>query len=397
MYFHPYYIVSSGGEYMTVSETAGSVTVILPDRISEKNATEVRDELLAVVEKNKNKEFFFDCSALIYISSAGLRSLLTVQKRNKKKIILQNTSNEVRDILEVTGFNQILEVEEKIRTINLDECRYLGESVNGTLYRFRSGTMVKIYRDDVTIDDVKKEREQAKNALISGVPTAISFAIVRALNHENNYGIVFEEIEAKTLAQELYEHPDQIIRYADEFGGFMRDLHRIEIDPGMLPSIKSRYRGWLEQVRNKLNHTVWTVMSDLIERMADCNTFVHGDISLNNVFLVDGEMMIMDMASCGYGHPIFDLQSVYATLVAIEKGRPGYCMETMGLKPEFCRSFWQEFIDAYLGNVEKPDEFKSKEYKIVQQGDRMIKADNDKLDTLLEQYYVLKEKLISAL
>ena len=63
------------------------------------------------------KELVLDCSGLDYISSAGLRLLLIIQKRmaSKKGIFrLVNTKKEVReifDIFDLTGFSSILTIE----------------------------------------------------------------------------------------------------------------------------------------------------------------------------------------------------------------------------------------------------------------------------------------------
>ena len=55
----------------------------------------------------------FDLEKLQYISSAGLRVLLTAQKIMNKKgsMLVRNASDEVREIFDVTGFSDILTIE----------------------------------------------------------------------------------------------------------------------------------------------------------------------------------------------------------------------------------------------------------------------------------------------
>ena len=55
----------------------------------------------------------FDLEKLQYISSAGLRVLLSTQKVMMKqgKMILRNVPAEIMDIFEVTGFSDILTIE----------------------------------------------------------------------------------------------------------------------------------------------------------------------------------------------------------------------------------------------------------------------------------------------
>ncbi len=61
----------------------------------------------------KVDEFVFDFAKLDYISSAGLRVLLVSQKTMSKKggMKIINVSETVMEILEVTGFSDILTIE----------------------------------------------------------------------------------------------------------------------------------------------------------------------------------------------------------------------------------------------------------------------------------------------
>ena len=58
-------------------------------------------------------ELTFDLRETAYISSAGLRILLIAQKRMNKqgKMTVTNANSDLMDILEVTGFTDILTIE----------------------------------------------------------------------------------------------------------------------------------------------------------------------------------------------------------------------------------------------------------------------------------------------
>ena len=60
------------------------------------------------------EEVIIDMKELDYISSAGLRVLLSMQKvMNKQgKMTITNVCENVMDIFEVTGFSDILDIEE---------------------------------------------------------------------------------------------------------------------------------------------------------------------------------------------------------------------------------------------------------------------------------------------
>ena len=59
-------------------------------------------------------ELIIDLAELTYISSAGLRVLLSAQKVMNKQgnMIIRNVNQDIMDIFEVTGFVDILNIEE---------------------------------------------------------------------------------------------------------------------------------------------------------------------------------------------------------------------------------------------------------------------------------------------
>ena len=59
-------------------------------------------------------ELIFDLADLSYIASAGLRTLLVAQKRMKKQgdMRLRNVQDDVREVLDMTGFIDFLRIEE---------------------------------------------------------------------------------------------------------------------------------------------------------------------------------------------------------------------------------------------------------------------------------------------
>ena len=68
---------------------------------------EVKDNIEGV------EKLDFDFADLAYISSAGLRVLLSAQKiMNKQgKMVVKNCSDEIKEIFEVTGFSDVLTIE----------------------------------------------------------------------------------------------------------------------------------------------------------------------------------------------------------------------------------------------------------------------------------------------
>ena len=63
--------------------------------------------------QNADKEIILDCSKLEYISSSGLRILLLIRKeayRKGGKTIITGLSDDIRQVLLVTGFINLFEI-----------------------------------------------------------------------------------------------------------------------------------------------------------------------------------------------------------------------------------------------------------------------------------------------
>ena len=98
---------------MTVEKVldAENLVVKVAGRLDTTTAPELEEELRNSVENIK--ELTLDLSDLEYISSAGLRVLLAVQKiMNKQgKMVVTGVKDVVAEVFEVTGFSEILTIE----------------------------------------------------------------------------------------------------------------------------------------------------------------------------------------------------------------------------------------------------------------------------------------------
>ena len=95
-----------------VSDLNGSnLTISLEGRLDTNTSPQLEEKLKASI--NNVTELVFDIEKLQYISSAGLRVLLSAQKiMNKQgRMVVKNSSEEVREIFDVTGFSDILTIE----------------------------------------------------------------------------------------------------------------------------------------------------------------------------------------------------------------------------------------------------------------------------------------------
>ena len=96
---------------MTVTKNQNGSTVILTveGRLDTLTAPQLEKEIGEITNADSLE---FDFSKLEYISSAGLRLLLSTHKNYAKKagIVITNVNETVLDIFDVTGFKDILNI-----------------------------------------------------------------------------------------------------------------------------------------------------------------------------------------------------------------------------------------------------------------------------------------------
>lgn len=87
------------------------LAVALDGRLDTTTAPNLENELKTSLDGVTS--LIFDLGQLQYISSAGLRVLLSAQKTMNKQgsMVVRNASESVKEIFDVTGFSDILTIE----------------------------------------------------------------------------------------------------------------------------------------------------------------------------------------------------------------------------------------------------------------------------------------------
>lgn len=95
---------------MTIERIAegGALTLVLTGRLDTTTAPRL-DAALEVLDGVS--ALTLDFSALEYLSSAGLRVLLSAHKRMKGRMTVRNVNETIREVFEVTGFLDVLHIE----------------------------------------------------------------------------------------------------------------------------------------------------------------------------------------------------------------------------------------------------------------------------------------------
>lgn len=323
------------------------VVAYLEGRISSANAEETQRELLTIMENHPGRTLELDAGGLEYISSAGLRVLMLLARKQNNTLTVRNVTPEVYEILEMTGFTSILNVKKKLRELSVEGCEIIGRGAVGTVYRIDEDTIVKVYEMPDSIPMIENEQKRAKQAFLKGIPTAISYDVVKVGEH---YGSVFELLKATDYNDLIREAPKRKEEIVREYADFLRQIHSIEMDGEELPEAKTVFLGYLDALGSVLPEDLGLRLRGLLEAMPENLHFIHGDIHMKNVMLSGDEPLLIDMETLCVGDPVFDLQGLYVTYKAFGEDDPDNAMEFLGIPDELADYIWKRTLDFYFSD-----------------------------------------------
>ena len=321
------------------------MTIELKGRIDSNNASQVEKSILDRLDGKRGEPVVLDASALEYISSAGLRVILRIKKICPDLRIV-NVNSEVYEILDMTGFTEMMTVEKAYRVVSLDGCEEIGRGANGSIYRIDQDNVIKVYNNADALDDIRHEREVAKLALILGIPTAISYDVVRV---GDSYGSVFELLNASSFSKIIAQEPEKLDFCVQEYVKMLKKIHGTVVPKGKLPDMKETALNWARFMQDHLPEEAGRKLLAMVEAVPHDDHMIHGDYHTKNLMLQNDEVLLIDMDTLAVGNPIFELASMFNSFVGYSEYDHETILHFQGFDFETGRTFWRKALEAYLG------------------------------------------------
>lgn len=275
----------------------------------------------------------------------------------------QGVDNIKTDSFEKSLADMLEKNEKPLREVSVEGCELLGKGGNGAVYRLDDETILKVYFGERnSFDKIKKSRENTRDAFVHGVPSMIAFDMVRV---GENYGVVYEMLNAKSMNHVIAENPDRIDEYACLIADTLKKLHHTEIKEGRLQDLREKYKN---DVITTMDAGLYKPreaerLCKLIEDIPYRNTFIHQDFHPGNMMFQNGEILLIDLDDAGIGHPILDLSSMY--LVYVTAAKTNWKTTNQGITSKQYARLWDLIIRRY---------FETDSPKDIQEINRILKG-----------------------
>ncbi|MCF0174995.1 MAG: phosphotransferase [Bacteroidales bacterium] len=323
--------------------TEKSLKLMLEGSLDTLTSPKFEEELSVALQDLAGRQLILDATELEYVSSIGLRVLFKLRQKTDYKII--NVSPEVYDIFDTVGFDTVIRIDKAPRHIDITGCEVIGRGVNGTVYRLNQDQTAKVYNEKIPLVMIKQERKYAQAAFLSGLPTAISYDTVKC---GNEFGIVFEMLNACTFAEKFHDHPENLEKYALIYANVLKHIHSTQADTKILPSAAEKYNGWVDKLDYLYTEEERALMRKMLNALPNRTTTIHGDFHPKNIMLEGEDPLLIDMADVSYGHPLFD----FACTTLTHRLYPKLSSETtfffMGVTAQEITKLWWLLLEHYF-------------------------------------------------
>jgi uncharacterized protein (TIGR02172 family) len=327
----------------------GTLTVFLDGRLDTESSMQFEADLMEICKNNPHENMVLDAEKLQYIASSGLRTILKMVK-TEKNFCIENVSDSVYGVFEMTGFSRIITIRKALRKIDLEKCEKIGSGGNGAVYRVSEDEIVKVNYNPDTYEGLDKELAKAKEAFLLGIPTAISFDMVDC--GDGKRGVVYETIKSRTLGETIQSNPERIEELTEMYIEQLNQLHAVHTDNPVFSNAKENYRKQVEAASKYLTEEEGKMLEQILEVLPEGDRLVHCDAHPKNIMIQNGDMLWIDMEGMSVGHPIYDLISIAVVLngMRTDEMTIGIC----GMDSQTVRKLKDCFIRKYF-KTEDPE------------------------------------------
>lgn len=277
----------------------------LSGKIDSMNVSDLQADFEVIRKKCLNGSIIFNCNDLIYVSSAGLRFFLHVQKHEKEKIKLINVSPEVFERFEITGFTEFFNVEKAPRKISNEEVQKIGSSGGIEVFNTNDNLLLKVYPEGTDLSEIELERKISHAAFAHGIPTLISYDIVK---YQERYGLLYENLNAETVANVMTGKEKF---YAAAMGKLLKQIHSFVPNVPEIPRVSELNKTLVQNMTEWLTAEEVDKLMNLINAIHEADTMLYYHFNPENIFVRNDELMLINMTNIRIGNPLHDFARAY--------------------------------------------------------------------------------------
>ncbi len=233
------------------------------------------------------------------------------------------------------------------RKISVKHRPVMSRGATGTVYALDDQRIVKVFPAGYPMSKIVDEFKKASLFHSRNLPSPRCYGIVQV---DNRFGLVFERVYGISLTKAVLQKPHKMEFYIKRMVQLSKRIHAADVAGFGLDSAKHQYLEYLSECEDYYREDDYDALRKLIMSVPDRWTLLHGDFHSENIMVnSDDELIVIDFAGVGYGHPIFDLMAEGAVMPVTLENDPQIVEGYLGANTEWIRRFWDFYIGSYLG------------------------------------------------
>ena len=240
------------------------------------------------------------------------------------------------------------------RSIDISAWTQVGEGGNGTVYEnpAEPDVILKVNKAGInTLAFVSNEYKVSRAVEALGIQVPRMYEIVRV---GDAYATLSQRIKnKKSFSRICQEEPDRIEEMAQTLCEKGKELFSTPCNTDIFPSRKEQLLRAVDKVKF-ISGKERRVIADFARTIPDEKTCIHGDFSMANIIVSEGDYFWIDLDRFGYGDPMFDIGHLFQICMVYSSMKR--VQDIFHMSEEQLKRFWTAFAKAYTGE-ENPEAF----------------------------------------
>ena len=231
-----------------------------------------------------------------------------------------------------------------LKEMSVEHLELIAQGGIGKIYRINDEQILKVF-NDITPEELQKQKATATEVFKAMVPTAISFEMVRV---GDKYGIIYEFLNGASVGKTLAEHPERVQEIGEKMGLLLTEQHNASMENRPLESMNDRVNTWIDRIEGKfIKERDARMLREIVKAIPRGRCMLHCDFHEGNVMIQHGEYLLVDIDEACIGHPLYDLTYHYINHEFLAK-QPKLLLRSTGLTPNLAKQSARVTRDTYF-------------------------------------------------
>ena len=165
-------------------------------------------------------------------------------------------------------------MENTLKKMSIEHLDLIAQGGIGKIYRINDEQILKVF-NDITLEELQKQKAAATEVFKAMVPTAISFEMVSV---GDKYGIVYEFLNGASVGKTLAEHPERVREIGERMGLLFKEQHAASMKNRALEYMNDRVNTWIDRIENRfIKEKDARMLREIVKAIPRGNCLLHCD------------------------------------------------------------------------------------------------------------------------